>query len=513
MTDTALTDSAAEDQPAPGNPYLGLMLILAGIIAGSLLGVFYGYTMWRASGGPEKALVRLEETHQQKETFIAREAAAGNQDEVARLTAQLPTIDEEIAKVRLEVERTKIEEEAGSLVFASYVWTFTKFFGDLFIQVLKLLVIPLVMTSMITGITSLGDVRKVGRVGGATLLYYFTTGAVAVFIGIVLVVLIKPGLQTDDTFAFVTESVIAKQGTSVLETLLDVFRGREGDPGSGMFPSNIFQAATNTNVLALIVFAILFGGTLTTIGEKGKIVITFFQGANEAIMKMVHLVMIFAPIGIFGLVASNIAKNGGASGFADQLSRIGWYVGTVMIGLAIHSLVLAILVTVLGRKNPITYTLNMLKALMTSLSTASSAATLPITMECVEENNKVSKRAASFVLPLGATINMDGTALYEAVAVIFIAQSLGIELAMGSLIIIFLTASLAAVGAAGIPEAGLVTMVIVLQAVGLPMEGIGIILAIDWFLDRLRTTVNVYGDACGAAVIDTMVIQKQVATE
>jgi Na+/H+-dicarboxylate symporter len=150
---------------------------------------------------------------------------------------------------------------------------------------------------------------------------------------------------------------------------------------------------------------------------------------------------------------------------------------------------------------------------MTSLSTASSAATLPITMECVEENNKVSKRASSFVLPLGATINMDGTALYEAVAVIFIAQSLGIQLELGSLIIIFLTASLAAVGAAGIPEAGLVTMVIVLQAVGLPMEGIGIILAIDWFLDRLRTTVNVYGDGCGAAVIDTMVIQKQAASD
>ena len=183
---------------------------------------------------------------------------------------------------------------------------------------------------------------------------------------------------------------------------------------------------------------------------------------------------------------------------------------TVLGGLAIHVIVLGSLLPILARRNPFVYTYNMLRALLTAMSTASSSATLPITMECVEQNNKVSNRSASFVLPLGATVNMDGTALYEAVAVIFIAQSIGMKLAAGKLLVIFITATLAAVGAAGIPEAGLVTMVIVLTAAGVPTTGIGTILAIDWFLDRMRTTVNVYGDSVGAGVIDRFVQRSKI---
>ncbi|PQO27094.1 cation:dicarboxylate symporter family transporter [Blastopirellula marina] len=513
------------NQPAQhDNSVRGLILILLGIFLGVLLGLFYGKTMWLASEGPEKQLTRLEQTIEQKEKDAASfrkqaEQATDPQEqqrlnrEAGRLEGHIPTIQTRLDALKKEVQVVEADKAAGKYGLARTVWIFCEFCGDIFLQVLKLLVIPLVVTSMISGITSLGDIRKMGRVGLSTIIYYFSTGAIAVFIGIVLVVIIQPGISADDTFAYRTDTVDAKEGQTTLEVFLDVFRGRKGDAGSGMFPSNLFEAATDTNVLALIVFAIVFGGALTTLGEEGMLVIRFFNVCNEAVMKMVHLVMLFAPIGIFGLVSANIAKNGGGAGFLEQLHAIGWYVATVVIGLAIHSIVLATLLWALGKRNPFVYTFNLLRALLTSVSTASSAATLPVTMECVEENNGVSNRAASFVLPLGATINMDGTALYEAVAVIFIAQTLGIDLDMADLVIVFLTASLAAVGAAGIPEAGLVTMVIVLQAVGLPMTGIGTILAIDWFLDRLRTTVNVYGDACGAGIIDTMVVQKQAVAE
>lgn len=515
-----MTESATT--PPQDHSMRGLILILVGIILGILLGLLYGHQMWLAAGGPQRLLTRFVETVDQKQEDAARyrERAAQTDDperaqrlmqEAERLEGHVPQIEARIENLEALASEVEADKAAGRLALPHTVWIFCEFCGDLFLQVLKLLVIPLVITSMISGITSLGDIRKMGRVGLSTIVYYFSTGAVAVFLGIVLVVLIEPGNTADDTFAYRTATVESKEGQTTLEVFLNVFRGEHGNPGSGMFPSNLFEAATQTNVLALIVFAIVFGSALTTLGEEGLLVIRFFDVCNEAVMKMVHLVMLFAPVGIFGLVASNIAKNGGAVGFAEQLQAIGWYVATVVLGLLLHAIFLAGLVWLLGRHNPFQYTFNMMRSLLTGVSTASSAATLPVTMECVEEKNGVSNRAASFVLPLGATINMDGTALYEAVAVIFIAQTLGIELSMADLIIVFFTASLAAVGAAGIPEAGLVTMVIVLQAVGLPLTGIGTILAIDWFLDRMRTTVNIYGDAVGAAIIDTQVVQKQPA--
>lgn len=537
MSDQPSTASTSESQSthnSPGSGIGGLLAIIIGIAAGVLIGVFYGKSMWMASGGLERSITRLEDTAKQKARFAdeAKEEAAkatvdgdeelatSKKQREATLRTQIPVIQKRRAELGAELvehnnklgkadKQLKDDSYVSSITTAEVAWEIISFIGDLFLQVLKLLVIPLVVTSMICGITSLGDIRKVGRMGGYTIGYYMATGAVAVFVGIVLVQIIQPGVGADDTFAFVTETVEQKKDTSVLETLLNVFRGREGDAGSGMFPSNIFLAASTTNVLALIVFAIVFGAALTTLGREGKVAIDFFKACNEAVMKMVHIVMFFAPVGIFGLVASNISKNGGGAAFSEELSRLGWYVGTVVIGLSVHVIVLATILAVVAKRNPITYTGNILRALLTAVSSASSSATLPVTMECVEHNNGVSNRSASFVLPLGATVNMDGTALYEAVAVIFIAQSLGIDLSTGQLVVIFLTATLAAVGAAGIPEAGLVTMVIVLTAVGLPMSGIGTILAIDWFLDRIRTTVNVYGDAIGAGVIDKLVVAEE----
>ncbi len=514
----ALMTSRGPDRP-PSGSFRSLIAILTGIVLGVLVGVVFGHRMWTAAGGPERAIERLDDTIAQKQALARRVAAraatlddqgqpgraAAARAESRRLLSHIPVIQRRRQQLRNQLAQVQRDGVAHSL--ALLAWELTQFAGDLFLQVLKLLVIPLVATSMITGITSLGDVRRIGRVGTWTVVYYLSTGGLAVLLGIVLVQVIRPGVNADDTFSYVTQSVLAKEDTSILGTLLDVFRGDEDDPGSGMFPSNIFLAASKTNVLALLVFALVFGGALTTIGERGRMAIAFFHAANDAVMQMVHLVMYFAPIGIFGLVAFNIARNGGGDAFGDEVRRLGWYVTTVVVGLTVHSFLLAALLAALTRRNPVRYTYGMLQALLTALSTASSSATLPVTIECCEENNGVSNRSAGFVLPLGATVNMDGTALYEAVAVIFIAQSIGVPLGGGALLVIFLTATLAAVGAAGIPEAGLVTMVVVLTAVGLPTTGIGTILAIDWFLDRIRTTVNVYGDSIGAGIIDRYVQQ------
>jgi Na+/H+-dicarboxylate symporter len=268
-----------------------------------------------------------------------------------------------------------------------------------------------------------------------------------------------------------------------------------------MIPANLVLAAAETNVLAMILFSIVFAVAVTSLGERGRPVAVFFDAANDAVLKIVHWIILLAPVGIFGLVAGRIISSGGGVAFAAELSRLGWFVATVLLGLGLHLIVLSAIVALLGGRNPLRYLDATARALLTALSTSSSSATLPVTMECVSEEG-VSRRSAGFVLPLGATINMDGTALYEATAAIFIAQSAGIPLGGVELVIIFLTATLAAVGAPGIPEAGLITLLIVLAAVNLPAAGIGTLLAIDWFLDRCRTSVNVYGDAVGAAVID-----------
>jgi len=360
--------------------------------------------------------------------------------------------------------------------------------GTIFINALKMIVIPLIVTSMITGVISLGDVRRLGKTGIKTLLYYIMTTGISVIIGIILVNIIQPGVLAGGSQALGT--AIAHPGKySIMDVVI------------GMIPPNIVKAMSETQVLPLIIFSLVLGGIITTMKERGKILGDFFQASNEAIMKFVHIIMLFAPFGVFGLIAGKFAEAGGAA-FGDELLKLGKYFITVLIGLSIHAVfVLPLILKYVGKASPRKYASGMVQALITAFSTASSSATLPVTMECVEEVNGVNHKASSFVLPLGATINMDGTALYEAVAAIFIAQMYGIHLSLGQQVVIFFTANLAAIGAAGIPQAGLVTMVMVLESVNLPVEGIASILAVDWFLDRFRTTVNVWGDSVGAAVI------------
>lgn len=359
--------------------------------------------------------------------------------------------------------------------------------GKLFLNALKMMIIPLILAAVISGVAALGDIRKLGRTGGITLIYYLSTTAIAVLIGLVMVNLIQPGVGLNIEAAGLSESIAAKQDIGVSDILLS------------MVSPNLVASAAEMQLLPLILFAIVFSAALTTLGRTGEQVIRFFNGVNQAMMKLVIWLMYFAPVGIFALIAGRLGQAGGGEAFLNEIQAVGLYIGTVLSGLAIHFVVLFSILFFIGGRGA-DYLVGMMRALLTAFGTASSSATLPLTMECAREN-KVDERAVRFVLPLGSTVNMDGTALYEAVAVMFIAQAYGIELGLGPQIIILVTATMAAIGAAGIPEAGLVTMVIVLNAVGLPLEGIGLLLSVDWFLDRFRTSVNVWGDSVGATVV------------
>ena len=395
--------------------------------------------------------------------------------------------------------------------------------GEIFLRVLKMIVVPLVVASVMTGILGMGDVRKLGRPGAYTLLYYLSTTVLAVVVGLVMVNIIRPGenMQAGN----VAEGVSAKKElyehlAEETELSDDDVAGVFGDteyterknPSISrvlenlalmLFTDNLFLAASETQLLPLIVFSIVFAGLLTTMGERVSTLTRMIPEINEALLALILMIMRFAPLGIFCLVAARFGQANAEGEFLAELKKTGWYSATVLIGLGVHAFVtLSAIYWYFTRKSPWKFIVQMSQALLTAFSTASSSATLPVTMESAVDRAGVSKKSVDFVLPLGATINMDGTALYEAVAAIFIAQVIGADMSLTQQIIVAATATLAAIGAAGIPEAGLVTMIIVLTAVKLPVEYITLILAVDWLLDRFRTTVNVFGDACGAAIID-----------
>ncbi len=361
--------------------------------------------------------------------------------------------------------------------------------GDLFLDALKMMIIPLIVGAVISGVTSLGDIRKLGKVGGITLLYYASTTACAVLIGLIMVNVIQPGDGINYQTEAISESITNRDNINLTELV------------RSLISPNIISAASNTQLLPIIVFCLLFGAALTTLGKNKTTIINFFDALNEAMMKLVMWIMVFAPLGVFCLVAGQFGKVGGGSVIKNELVAVGSYFFTVILGLTCHFLLLFIILIIFSKQGR-EYLFKLLRALLTAFGTASSSATLPLTMKCALEAG-IDKRSVKFVLPIGATINMDGTALYESVAVMFIAQTYGISMGMEQQVIIFITATLAAIGAAGIPQAGLVTMLIVLNAVNLPAEGIGLILAVDWLLDRFRTTVNVWGDSVGAAIVET----------
>lgn len=359
-----------------------------------------------------------------------------------------------------------------------------KVLGDIFIRLLKMIIIPLILASMVAGIVSLGDIRRLGRIGLKTFIYYTATTLLAVGVGLVLVNLLKPGVGVD-MGAEAAADMANRETPSIISIIEDII------------PENVFAAMAENKVLSVIVFSLLLGVAISKTGERARPLTVFFEGFNTVMMKITDWIMRLAPVGVFALVAYTIGTMG-----LSVVRPLAVYMVTVILGLSIHAVVtLPILLSLFGKYSPLKFIRDMFSAVATAFSTASSAATLPITMECLRDNTGVSNKVASFVLPLGATVNMDGTALYEAVAAMFIAQAYGISLSIGQQLVIMLTATLASIGAAAIPGAGLVTMVIVLRAVNLPLEGIGMILAVDRLLDMLRTAVNVWGDACGTVVV------------
>jgi len=368
--------------------------------------------------------------------------------------------------------------------------------GDIFIRLIRMIVVPLVFASLLVGTASLGDIRKLGRIGIKTIGYYLCTTAIAITIGLVIGNIVQPGSTLDETTknrlldTYKNQAVerieIAKKKPSVVETLIKIV------------PANPVESLAEANMLQIIFFALLLGISITLLPEsRGLPLIEFFDSISEAMIKMVHLVMKLAPIGVMALIAVVIGKFG-----TEILLSLLKYAAAVVIGLIIHmTVVYSTAVKTFAHMNPVKFFKGIRQAQLIAFSTSSSNATLPVTMECAEENLGVSEEVSSFVLPLGATINMDGTALYQGVAAIFIAQVYGLDLTLTDEITIVLMATLASIGAAGVPGIGVITLTMVLETLGLPLEGIALILGVDRILDMCRTSVNITGDASAAVII------------
>ncbi len=370
--------------------------------------------------------------------------------------------------------------------------------GDVFLRLLSMIVAPLILTSLVSGVTSSGNLSGLGRLGGRTLAYYISTSMIAIITGIVMFNLIDPGNSTDVALLEQSREVVhlevVESGAGLLDTLWNqVFN---------LIPSNPFSALAdpgNKSILGVIFFALMFGSFIVVVGgETADFLRKFFNSAYEVMMRMTMFIIRFAPIGVLGFMLYASAGRG-----LGVFVALGWYMLTVALALSVHAFItLPLICAVLARRSPWSFFQSMSPALLTAFSTASSNGTLPLTINCVEKRAKINNRISSFVLPLGATINMDGTALYEVVAVLFIAQvTPGVDLTIGKQAIVAITALCASIGAAGIPFAGTVMLVVVLGAVGLPLEGIGLILAVDRVLDMFRTSVNVWSDSTACAVM------------
>ncbi|GAB6029085.1 hypothetical protein CHUAL_004869 [Chamberlinius hualienensis] len=405
--------------------------------------------------------------------------------------------------------------------------------GDLFLRMLKCLILPLIVSSMVAALGGL-DLKLSGRIGTRAIVYYMGTTVLAVILGIILVTTIHPGYGNADEMVRSGET----RNVTTVDTLMDLVRN--------LFPVNIVEACisqhqtfliypgespsnisditngtdenvTSTvpdlhtwafktkaiegiNILGLVSFSIVLGITIGYMEEKGKPLLQFFHALGEAMMLLTGWVIWLSPIGILFLVCGKMLE---MESFAVIIGQLGMYFITVLLGLFIHGfLVIPAIYTIVTRTLPFRFIINQFEALITAFGTSSSSVTLPVTLRCLEDKNGVDSRVSRFVIPIGATINMDGTALYEAVAALFIAQVRQIPLDMGKIVAVSITATAASIGAAGIPQAGLVTMIMVLNAVGLPAEDVMLIIAVDWLLDRFRTLINVLGDSVGAGIVN-----------
>jgi len=382
----------------------------------------------------------------------------------------------------------------GGIVF----YNVFNFLGTLFLNALKMIIVPLVLSSIICGMANISSSKDLGRLGGKTIGFYMLSSLLAILIGLAFVNMFTPGIIDGEPVGSKLNLSSPAEVSAQLERVEGRGAGDIADVFLRMVPPNIVKAAANGQMLGLIFFGLLFGYYMNRInGELKRTLDNFWQGIFQTMMAITMFVMKFAPIGVFGLVAKTVT----ATGF-DAFEPLLLFFITVFLALAFHMFItLATLLKLIGRVNPIRQYSVMVPAMLTAFSTASSSGTLPITLECVKKGAGVSDKTTSFVLPLGATINMDGTALYECVAAMFIAQAYGLDLTFTTQFTIVLVALLTSIGVAGIPAASLVAIAVILGAIGLPLEGIGMLLVTDRILDMLRTAVNVFSDSCCAVIV------------
>ena len=389
--------------------------------------------------------------------------------------------------------------------------------GTIFINLLKLIAVPLVLSSLITGVASLSDLKKLSRIGGKTIAIYVGTTAVAVTIGLVSVNIIQPGDRVPDQMKEKLQKTYEKDAIIKSGSAQNIKDRGPLQPVVDMVPNNFFSSASsNRNMLQVVFVAIFVGiGLIQIPKDKGKPVLDFFEGLNDVVIKLVDLIMLMAPIGVFALIAHTINKVAGdnPSQIMELLGALGYYMFAVIIGLIAHAAITYTGLLKTMTKMPLNvFYRGIAPAQLLAFSTSSSGATLPVTMECCEDELGVSEEVSSFVLPLGATINMDGTALYQAVAAVFIAQTLGMGLDLGAQLTIILTAVLASIGTAAVPGAGIIMLVIILEAVGIPSEGIALILGVDRILDMMRTVINITGDSSVAVIVASSEDQLTIPT-
>ena len=384
---------------------------------------------------------------------------------------------------------------SGDLFISNYI----KPFGTIFINLLKLIAVPLILASLIKGISDLKDISKLSKMGGRTIITYLITTLTAVTIGLILVNVIKPGKSISiDTRNELVEAYAsdtqAKQKAAAKQQELGPLQALVD-----MVPSNIFLAASNNrNMLQVIFFALFFGIGMILLNEKKVAPVkNFFDSFNSIILKLIDLIMLSAPYGVFALLAALVVE----APSLELFKALALYAITLLLGLAAMILIYVLIVQLLTKRKISFFVRGIAPAQLLAFSTSSSAATLPVTMECVEENLGVDKEVASFVLPIGATINMDGTSVYQGVAAVFIAQAFGLDLSLSAQLGIVFTATLASIGTAAVPSAGIVMLVIVLAQAGIPEAGLALIFAIDRPLDMCRTIVNVTGDAAVSMIV------------
>lgn len=409
--------------------------------------------------------------------------------------ASLPLHWQIMLALVLAVIAGSLSGETASL-FGINLYSVYDFFGTLFLNALKMLIVPLIVSSIIVGMMGIGSGENLGRLGGKTLVYYALSSLLAILLGLLLVNLTAPGISNGEPIkdligladmpSSLSEEVEGKGAADIVSVFLR------------MVPPNIVSAAADGQMLGLIFFSLLFGFFATRLSAKQTDVVqSFWQSVLDIMMHMTNWVMKFAPLGVFALVAKVAAVSG-----VDVFKPLAIFFFTVLAALALHAGgTLYLVLRYVAKVNPLLHYKAMSPALLTAFSTSSSSATLPLTMECVEQKAGVSNRVSSFTLPLGATVNMDGTALYECVAAMFIAQAYGLELSLTTQFIIVLVALITSIGVAGIPSASLVAITIILSTIGLPLEAVGLILAVDRVLDMCRTSVNIFSDSVAAVVI------------